>query len=118
MREYKGDFLMASMSTHCITERVRLAAKASAINLAPSSLILLLWRLWRQGRDMSPMEHIRAPNDGLNPTTVSPMFKRGQQLNSVTGALTTICLNAHHTGTGEQLAFPSAALDLGFPLGL
>lgn len=33
------------MSTHCSTESVLLEAKASAMNLAPSSPIMLLWRL-------------------------------------------------------------------------
>ena len=40
--EYRGSSPMADMSTHCITERVRLAARASAMDLAPSSLIVLL----------------------------------------------------------------------------
>ena len=52
--------LPASMPTHCSTERVRLVANASAMDLAPSSLILLLWRLWRQG-EASLVEPKRVP---------------------------------------------------------
>lgn len=59
-REKRKRSLSASMPTHCSTERVRLAAKASAMDLAPSSLILLLWRLWKQ-RGASLMEHRRVP---------------------------------------------------------
>ena len=52
--------LPASMPTHCSTERVRLVANASAMHLAPSSLILLLWRLWRPG-EASLVEPTRVP---------------------------------------------------------
>ena len=45
----RGTVPASQHATHRSTQRIRLAAKASAMDLAPSSLILLLWRLWRQG---------------------------------------------------------------------
>lgn len=49
-RREEGGPVLVSTSTYCSTERVRLAAKASATDLAPLSLMALLWRLWKQGR--------------------------------------------------------------------
>lgn len=49
------------MPTHCSAERVRFAAKASATDLVPSSLIVLLWRLWGQGGGLNPLQCHQGP---------------------------------------------------------
>lgn len=89
--EDRGGSLLAIVSTHCSTERVRLAAKASAMDLAPSSLILLLWRLWRQGRGVLLKGHKKTLSGGLNPDHSVTSAQGGQHLTSVRRGLDTTC---------------------------
>lgn len=110
--EDRGGSLLAIMSTHCSTERVRLAAKASAMDLAPSSLILLLWRLWRQGRGVLLKGSL---SGGLNPDHSVTSAQGGQHLTSVRRGFDTTCPHCPPHRNWEQLALPSAALALGFP---
>lgn len=65
-RREEGDPVLVSTSTYCSTERVRLVAKASATDLAPLSLMALLWRLWRPGRSTSAAVPVSVSSGGLN----------------------------------------------------